>query len=110
MKIQKVDKSFTQYFFFPKKDFGKKLGICKYCYAELDPSYVEIINKLKKNNILHEDHEDVCCYCFYKKKIVGFLKCPKCNTNLNTIDMYVSDPHRIIYCKKCDVIYKKIPL
>lgn len=111
MIIRKETTPFTQFFFrTDKKEFRERNDFCESCHGFMDPCYAEIINKLRKTNILHPDHRSLCCFCSYIEDMIGFTRCPKCNNLLSVNDIKERPSCRVIYCYNCCIIYKEFTI
>jgi len=71
IRIHKVDRVITS-FGFSRNDifFGSySTEMCSFCPCHLHEVYVEIIERLKKNNLLEKNYELRCCTCHYLHKL-----------------------------------------
>jgi len=85
------------------------------CGSYMSNVYIEIIDRLKDNNLLAQDYKLRCCYCHYIMKNVGFIRCQDCGYYLNVtinIDEYdydhlkVEKLSRVVLCN-CREYFKE---
>lgn len=94
-------------FEFRREQYSCYKGSCEICgNGVIDPSYVEIINKLKRANLLEKDYKLICCACYYIKKKIGFNYCRECGGTLKLIMSYQNCIR--VYCADCYLFYREV--
>ena len=66
----------TNFFFCDRVRTYRERDYCDSCDGEVSPGYNYIIEELKRQNLLPDDFEKLCCGCYLKKKgiIVDFFR------------------------------------
>lgn len=83
---------------------------CISCGSTLKYSYVYIIKKLKKYNLLPEDYEFLCCRCKKFKDIgVKIRKCYKCGYSLTFDNILIPlKRQKVLSCVCLHCFFKKV--
>ncbi|MHA1408792.1 MAG: hypothetical protein ACTSQY_00490 [Candidatus Odinarchaeia archaeon] len=104
MNITKKEDMWHTYLFEADENFAVKPKRCESCGSLLSHYYSGVIERLRKRELLHQDYDELCCYCYFVKEELGFSKCKECGDIIHAI---VEDSYITFYCISCRKVYKK---